>query len=310
MTCLRSLTFLLILGGCAGGAARLSTAERSGDAADRRDGVGVFVSTPRTFDTNSYYIVGPSGVIVIDTQFTPSEARRAIDFIEQETGKPIVLAIVLHPNPDKFNGTATFQAHGVRVLTSKQVLEHIPRVHEIRTRAFGARHRGDWPQSAAAPEPFGDTSATLEAGGLELRAHVLGRGCSDAHVAIEWRGHLFVGDLVAEGTHAWLELGYVDDWIARLDELEALRPRRVHPGRGSSRGVELLATQRRYLERVSSIVREAGLGPSPDQASLDALRTHIEATYPTLRYAVFLRLGLPAVVRAVASTTSATSSAP
>lgn len=49
----------------------------------------------------------------------------------KETGKPVAVAIVLHPNPDKFNGTATLQSKGVKVFSSAQVIEHIPAVHDI-----------------------------------------------------------------------------------------------------------------------------------------------------------------------------------
>ena len=51
---------------------------------------------------------------------------------EKATGKKVSTAIVLHPNPDKFNGTAALQARGIDVITSRQVRELIPAVHQIR----------------------------------------------------------------------------------------------------------------------------------------------------------------------------------
>lgn len=43
---------------------------------DRADGVGVFTSIHGGFDTNTFWIDGLDGVVVIDTQFLPSEAAR------------------------------------------------------------------------------------------------------------------------------------------------------------------------------------------------------------------------------------------
>lgn len=114
-------------------------------------------------------------------------------------------------------------------------------------------------------------------------------------------GYLFVGDLVGNGHHSWLELGHTDEWLARLDELEALRPRFVHPGRGPSGGPELLVNEREYIARVVEVVRESeATEPSPAEA-LAALRARIEAMYPDCGFPVFLRVGLPAVYSRLAA---------
>lgn len=264
------------------------------DPADRADGVGVFTSVPWTFDTNLYWIEGPEGVVVIDTLFLPREAERAIAHIEQVTQKPVVAAVVLHPNPDKFNGADAFRAHGARVVTSSQVLAHIPRVAEKRRKAFLQRYAPHYPAADPIIASFGDATTTLRAGGLEIDLHVLAQGCSDAHVVASWNGHVFVGDLVASGTHAWLELGYVREWLERLDDIERLAPRRVHPGRGPSGGVELVHAQRRYLERVLTLVEEAAPTMPPPDGAIAALKEKLESEYPSLGYPVFL-YGMKAV---------------
>lgn len=262
---------------------------------DRRDGVHAFTSVPRGFHTRSYWIEGPTGVVVIDTQFMPSEARRLISTIEAESDHEIVLAIVLHPNPDKFNGAEVFREHGVRVVTSSQVLARIPEVDALRRSWFYERYAPDYPARTPELESFGGATTTIEAGGLTLRAHVLGAGCSHAHVVIEHAGHVFPGDLVASGAHSWLELGLLDPWLARLDEIAALRPRRVHPGRGPSGGPELLDAEREYLGRVRTLVREARPTLPVPEGAIDAIRARVVEAYPSYGYDVFLRVGLPAV---------------
>ncbi len=103
--------------------------------------VGTYVSKPWGFSTSSYWIEGPDGLVLIDTQFLPSAAIEAVTWAEQVTGKKVVTAIVLHPNPDKYNGTAVLQARGIEVLTSAQVAAAIPSVHEGRKRSFYARYK-------------------------------------------------------------------------------------------------------------------------------------------------------------------------
>jgi hypothetical protein len=122
---------------------------------------------------------------------------------------------------------------------------------------------------------------------------------SEAHVVIEYQKHIFVGDLVAGMGHSWLELGRLDDWLARIAALEALEPEAVHPGRGPSGGAELLARQRMYLERVIALVGEekprADAGKEARDAALERVKERLFAEYPGYGFKRFVELGLPAV---------------
>jgi glyoxylase-like metal-dependent hydrolase (beta-lactamase superfamily II) len=259
--------------------------------------IGVYTSIPWGFRTNSYWIEGPDGLVVIDTQFLPSASAEVIDAAEAITGKKVKLAIVLHPNPDKFNGTATFQARGIRVVTSAQVLAEIPEVHAIRTRAFYERYKPDYPKELPQPESFGDKDQEISAGGVTVKARLLGPGCSDAHVVVEYDGHAFVGDLVGNGNHAWLEIGEVEAWLARLGEIAADKPRFVHPGRGATGGPELLEAQASYLRRVLEEVAKENPVMPPPPGAIERVKERIVKAYPDLDYAVFLDVGMATVWR-------------
>src|SRR5688572_3365013 len=129
MTHHAALTCALLLVGCASSstppASRRALPETAGvvlqSDADAR--VGTYVSSGWGFHTSSYWIEGPDGLIIIDTQFLPSAAEELINWAEAATGKKVKLAIALHANPDKFNGTAVMQKRGIRVVTSQQVLD-------------------------------------------------------------------------------------------------------------------------------------------------------------------------------------------
>jgi hypothetical protein len=124
--------------------------------------------------------------------------------------------------------------------------------------------------------------------------HVLGSGCSPAHVVVEWEGHLFVGDLVANGSHSWFEHGHAGEWLKRLEELRALRPRWIHPGRGPTGGPELLDQQTEYLRTVVETVaaeRQQGL---PHREALARITEKVAQRYPHHRYPMFLPMLLGA----------------
>lgn len=271
--------------------------------------VGQYVSTGWSFATSSFWIDGPEGVVLIDAQFLPSAAEEAIAAAERATGKKVVAAIVLHANPDKFNGTATLQAHGAKVVTSSQVLALIPEVFAVRTASFGERYKAEWPRETPRPDSFGEATTELRLAGLTLKAHVLGAGCSEAHVVVEWEGHVFVGDLVANGSHSWLEIGRTDAWLQRLDEIAALSPGFVHPGRGKSGGPELLAAEREYLQAVIELVAAERPTMPVDPEAIARVRAELERRYPNYRFPVFLEIGLPAEWRRQATAAAASDGA-
>ncbi len=262
---------------------------------------GRFESTPWSFSTNSYVIEGPTGLILVDTQFLTSEANAFVDAAEKAFGKPAELAVVLHANPDKFNGTAAMQARNIRVVTSAQVLALIPAVHQKRLKAFYKRYKPDYPKAEPAPESFGAVTTTIQAGGTEVTCHVTGAGCSEAHVLLthddeSGERHLFAGDLLANKAHAWLEIGKSDQWLARLGEMRALNPARAYPGRGPAAGPALVDEQEAYLtavrEEVAKVVAAERAGEKFD--SKQRVIERVEARYPDHRFAVFLRIGIPA----------------
>lgn len=287
-----------ILGACAGaggGKAKLEGAQ-GGTAAkfagDPR--IGQYVSNGWTFATSSFWMSGPGGLVLVDTQFLPSIGLEAAALAEKATGQTIKTAVVLHANPDKFNGTTALQQRGVEVLTSQPVLAAMPEIHKKRVAAFYERYKPDYPLAMPRPSSFGGATTKLAKAGLELTAHVLGPGCSEAHVVLQFEDQIFVGDLVANEAHSWLEIGRTDEWVARIGELEAMRPRLVHPGRGASGGPELLTRQRAYLEEVIALVAAEQPSGPPQEAALARVRATLEQRHPTFRFPVFLAIGLPA----------------
>lgn len=298
----------LLLAGCAGSSpAPSSVAEKGAKAPvpggalvykvshdeEGRGQVGEYVSSWNGFRTSSYWIEGPTGLILIDTQFLLSAAEEFVNTAERITGKKAVLAVVLHPNPDKFNGTAVLQKRGIRVVTSAQVLAKVAAVHQLRLGWFYKRFQPDYPKDAAAPESFGDKTTEIEAAGLKLKLHVLGAGCSDAHVVAQLKDQVFVGDLVTRGFHAWLELGLLDEWLKRLDDIRELEPALVHTGRGGTVEPGHLDWQEHYLR---TVIWEVGkhnpiAGRPPSVAQEKKITGAIKRKFPDLDYPAFIKIG-------------------
>jgi glyoxylase-like metal-dependent hydrolase (beta-lactamase superfamily II) len=263
--------------------------------------VGQFIADYRGYYTSSYWIEGDDGLILIDTQFKPSDAVKFLEQAESRTGKKAKLAIIVHPNPDKFNGTEVFQQRGIKVITSEQVKARIPEIHKIRLEWFYKSYQPDYPKEAPSPDVFGSETTRMSVAGVPLTLHVLaGPGCSKTHVIVQAEDHVFVGDLVANGSHSWLEFGFLDEWQARLNEIRAMQPKHVHPGRGKSGGVELLDAQSQYLKRVTDwVVAEKPRGRLGFWTK-SKIQSKIFSTYPEYHFTLFVSDALPEVWRVYA----------
>jgi len=259
--------------------------------------IGTYVSSWKGFRTNSFWIETAEGLIAIDTQFLSSATEEMIDLAEKWTNKKFILAIVLHPNPDKFNGTSIFQKRKVKVITSEQVLNRIPSVHKLRTEWFFERFKPDYPSLEPKPESFGKETIEYKIAGIKLKLHVLGKGCSDAHVVVEYNKNLFVGDLVTQSFHSWLELGYVNEWIQILEKLQTLEPEKIYIGRGFSGDSELIDRQINYLKYVRSTVIEFKKTKPQKltEATKEKILNKIFSKYSSYEYQGFVETGIEAV---------------
>lgn len=258
--------------------------------------IGVYTSSSWGFNTNSYWIEGPAGVVLIGTQFLPSAANEAVDIAESVTGKKVVMAIVLHANPDKFNGTATLKARGIKVVSSRQVVELIPEVDKKRREWFYDRYKPDYPEKLVLPDVLWDKTQEFDAVGLHFTAYVIHEGVSKAHLLIALDDHLFVGDLVSNKYHAWLELAQSKQWLERLEQIRKfVNPRVIHPGRGyAMQGETLLQQQESYLHFFKKTLADFYSGGKiTEQDKKDIIKT-ITEKYPDYGFEVFLNIGIEA----------------
>lgn len=258
--------------------------------------IGSYRSSSWGFDTNSYWVEGPEGVVLIDTQFLPSAANEVVDIAESVTGKKVVMAIVLHANPDKFNGSAALKSRGIKVVSSKQIVELIPAVDEKARGWFLERYKPDYPEQLYLPEALWDKTQEFDAAGLRFKAYVIRDAVSDAHLLIGLDDHLFVGDLVANKYHAWLELGKSEQWLERLEEIRKfVGPKVIHPGRGYAMSGEVLLNQQEaYLHFVRKAIAGVYTGGKISAQDKKDIIKIITDKYPDYGFEYFLNIGIPA----------------
>jgi len=191
-------------------------------------------------DPNTGIVIGDNAVMVIDTQATPAMAQDVIRRIREVTDKPIKSVVLSH-------------YHAVRVLgASAYRPEHIIASHDTyeliaeRGEQDKASEIGRFPRLFRDVEsvPAGLTwptitfkgEMTLWLGKLEVKLLQLGRGHTkgDTVVWLPQDKVLFSGDLVEFDATPYAGDAYFQDWPKTLDNIAALKPRALVPGRGAA----------------------------------------------------------------------------
>jgi glyoxylase-like metal-dependent hydrolase (beta-lactamase superfamily II) len=189
-------------------------------------------------DPNTGIIIGEDAVLVADTQATPAMAADVIRRIREVTDKPIKYVVLTHYHAVRVLGASAYQPQ--QILASQDTYDLIVE----RGEQDKASERGRFPRLVQNVEtvPSGLTwptmtfngKMTLWLGKLEVQLLQLGRGHTkgDTVVWLPSEKTLLSGDLVEFDATPYAGDAYFQDWPQTLDNIAALKPRALVPGRG------------------------------------------------------------------------------
>jgi glyoxylase-like metal-dependent hydrolase (beta-lactamase superfamily II) len=259
------------------------------------DGVYAFIgdageisAANRGFVGNSGFIVGPSGVIVIDTGTSYRHGRRMLEAIARVTDKPVELVIITHAVQEFLFGNAAFAERGVAILahreTTKLMKARCEHCLENLKPVLGEELEGT---RLVAPQRQIDATTTIDAGGRRLELIYLGWASTPGDLAVldPDSGVLFTGAMVSVGRIPDIRDCDFEGWQRALRRLEGFRPARIVPGHGPVSGPGAIAQTAGYLDALDHSVKalyaeSSSLMDSVEKAVLPAYRDW--SMYPTM----------------------------
>ncbi len=191
-------------------------------------------------DPNTGIVVGDNAVMVIDTQATPAMAQDVIRRIREVTDKPIKYVVLSHYHAVRVLGASAYAPE--HVIASEDTLSLIKeRGEQDKASEIGRfprlfRNAETVPAGLTWPTLTFSGKMTLWLGSLEVQLLQLGRGHTkgDTVVWLPAERILFSGDLVEFDATPYAGDAYFGDWPATLDNIAALKPAKLVPGRGAA----------------------------------------------------------------------------
>ena len=191
-------------------------------------------------DPNTGIIVGDDSVLVLDTQATPVMAQDVIRRIREVTDKPIEYVLLTHYHAVRVLGAS---AYGARHIIASQDTRDliVERGEQDKASEIGRfprlfRNVQSVPPGLTWPTITFTGKMTLWLGQLEVQLLQLGRGHTkgDTVAWLPQQKILFSGDLVEFDATPYAGDAYFSDWPATLDNIAALEPEQLVPGRGAA----------------------------------------------------------------------------
>ncbi len=242
----------------------------------------------RGFVANQGFIVGDTGVIVIDTGTNRAHGEAMLAAIRRLTDRPVALVINTHAAPERVLGNGAFAAQGAPILAHRDAV----RFMEANCRTCIERLSGVLGSETMAgtrvtlPDRAVEESATLEVAGRRLSLLHFGWTLTgDLAVLDHASGVLFTGDLVCLDRVPQVRDAHLDSWLAALKALRRLPVRVLVPGRGPVSSPQRITDVQTYLEDLRAAVRARydrgdSLSEAIDNAPVQAFRGW--ALYPLL----------------------------
>jgi glyoxylase-like metal-dependent hydrolase (beta-lactamase superfamily II) len=191
------------------------------------------------FDPNCGFVVGDEYVVAIDTRPTPRMARDFLAAIGTVTDKPVKFIVLTHYHAVRVMGASAFP-NAQAIIASQGTADWV----QTRGQADFESEVGRFPRlfvgveevpGLTVPTITFEREMRLNLGSREIHLKCLGRGHSSGDT-VAWLpdcGVLFSGDVVENRCGVYAGDAYIQDWTHTLDEVRALKPNTLVPGRGA-----------------------------------------------------------------------------
>jgi glyoxylase-like metal-dependent hydrolase (beta-lactamase superfamily II) len=243
------------------------------------------------FAVNSHLITGQRDAILVDAQFTRSEARQVSEMIRR-SGKHLTTIFITHGHPDHYFGLEVL-SHDfpkARIVATRNVIADIRATAAEKLAYWKTIYKDDLTDKVIVPEELQASALDLE--GESLPVEELGPGESE-HAAVVYLPALktlVAGDLAFHGVHLWLAENHPESWLTNLRDVRELGEIvDLLPGHGLPGTAAILDEDRHYIESFLEVTAP----PTTQVAALSRLK----ALYPGYRLPIIAELSVQARVK-------------
>lgn len=249
-----------------------------------------FLAKPEHFGVTSTLIEGDKEVLLVNAQFSKSEALRiAADILD--SGKTLKTIFVSYGDPDFYFGLDVFKQYfpEVQIIATPETVKHIQDTQALKVQYWGPKMGANAPTKIIIPQAYTAKTLKLENENIEIKGK--------KELTYLWvpSAKAVVGGIpVSSGIHLWMaDTPTTKDRaevVQALESIKALKPKTVVPAHmkaGAAEGLEAVNFSIDYLKQYEKAVKA-----TKDSAQLIQ---NMQKQYPALGESDSLDLGAKVV---------------
>ena len=250
----------------------------------------VFTASPQGFLVTSTLIAGEKEAVLVDGQFTLSDAHRLVGVI-LDSKKTLTTVYVTHGHPDHYFGLVVIKQAfpKVKIVAQPATVAEIKKTWAGKVKQWGPMFGANLTTKPIIPEPLAGHSLTLEGQTLEIHGSVQGDDATNSYVWIPSIKTVVAGDIAYQGIFPWTaetNPASRGTWSKTLDQVAALGATTViagHKEPTQKDDASALATTKAYLKDFDEAAAAS--------KSAGELQAKMKAKYPKLAMDVVLQIG-------------------
>lgn len=250
----------------------------------------IYRANANSFNVASVLITGEKDAVLIDAQFTKSDAHRVVADI-LESGKRLTTIYVSHGDPDYYFGLEVFKQTFPEaiVYATEHTINHIKKTYQKKLDTWGPKLGANGTKNVVLPQVLQGNTIDLEGNTLEIKG-LDGASPERSYVWIPALKAIVGGVNIYDGLHLWIaDAGTKEKrtaWLAILNEMEELAPEIVvsaHALTNDNLTIKAITYSKEYLHAF-----EEEAAKTTESAPLI---TAMQKRYPNAGLGIALELG-------------------
>lgn len=249
-----------------------------------------FLAKPEHFGVTSTLIEGDKEVLLVNAQFSKSEALRiAADILD--SGKSLKTIFVSYGDPDFYFGLDVFKQYfpNVQIIATPETVKHIQDTQALKVAYWGPKMGANAPSKIIVPQAYTAKTLKLENENIEIKGN--------KELTYLWipSAKAVVGGIpVSSGIHLWMADTPTtkdrNEVIQTLENIKSLNPKVVVPAHmksGAAEGLDAVNFSIDYLKQYEKAVKVTN--------DSTTLIQNMQTQYPNLTETSSLELGAKVV---------------